>query len=527
MKREYKRLTNMAWYALSPFIHPLDCSQRYGELVIAQNDNSSLESIYNGDLTPEGLKLRPYYFSKMRLEMHLCGAATYYYRSKPFSPARIGYGGYEKAHQKLDFAQEMGITGKCQKSEDTCVMLLGIDIDAKHDEPDVAEVCQMLLGLFPGSYFEPSTGGSGIHLYVKTIYSSSLRRTQYHTVKHIHDICTDLGAVLERLRLDAGYQAPIDKVRSHPSLLSYDPSNQRIRVQCRTICIKIPRFTRGEDDVLKFHGAPYVDFRYLEQMVRDAKAKDLAAASEPHATNGGQKLEEAYLLASQDTEDSDDETRGEGGGVCSNSVCTSSYEDLIKSLQSNTDAHERTVGFALAYARHIRRIPTVDEMLKEYEAQGLNTGADEDGNRRKRMEVMYGYHQRTFDPKKLGFSLEGYDEEKDIFLSVIRSRITPEIKLIYQQNRTRRITVDDLAQLYFALCRSQGDGTSTAFSIKQVQDAMNQMTGKKGSPHKASRMLALLQELGLIEQVGGYAPAFKGREWTITSPLCNLVLPSD
>lgn len=518
MKREYKRLTNMAWYALQPFVNTLDCSQRYGELVIAQNDNSSLESIFNGDLTPEGLKLRPYYFGKFRLEMHLSGAATYYYRSKAFSPARTGYGGYEKAHKKLDFAQEMGISGKCQKSNDTCVMLLGIDIDAKHDEPDAAEVSQMLLELFPGSYHEPSTGGNGIHFYLKTFYDTALRQTQYQTVKHVHDICTDLGAVLERLRLDAGYQAPIDKVRSHPSLLSYDSNTERIRVQCRSICIKIPRFTQGEDDVLRFHTAPYVDFRYLEELVREAKEKDLAAAPELHITNGEEKLNQAYLLSSQDADDGDDETRGEGGGVCSNSVCTSSYEDLIKNLQSNTDAHERTVGLALAYARHIRRIPTVDEMLKEYQAQGLNTGADEDGNRRRRMQVMYDYHLRTFDPSKLGFNLEGYDEEKDIYLSVIRDRITSTTNLTYQQNRTRHITIEDLARLYFAMCRSQGKGTSTAFSISQVQNAMKKLAGKKGSPHRASRMLGLLQELRLIEQVGGYIPGIRGKAWCAQQP---------
>lgn len=508
----------MAWFALSPFIHPLDCSQKYRDAVVPMNTNEALESIYNADVMPDGNRLRPYYFSKFRLEMHLNNADTYYYRSRPFAPARTGYGGYEKAHEKFDFAQEMGIIGKCQKSEGTCVMLLGIDVDAKNNEPDAAEVCQMLMELFPGSYYEPSTGGKGIHFYLKIFYSASLRRTRYQTIKHIHRVCIDLGAMLDKLRFNAGYQAPIDKVRSHPSLLAYDSNSNRIQVQTRTVCIKIPRFAEGEDDVLRFHGAPYVDFRYLEQLVRDAKENDLVGEPDQQNERDDKKLTDAYLLSSQDTDEAGVEMPGEGGGVDSNSVCTRPYAALIESLQTEQDAYERSVGFALGYARHLRRIPTVDEMLTEYEAQNLNTDTDDDGNRRRRMEVLYDYHLRTFDLKKLGFSLEGFETEKNIFLRVIQNRIAPDTELTYQQNRVRHIAVEDLAQLYFALCRSQGEGSNTAFSVKQARNAMLQMTGKKGSPHKISRMFGLLEEMSLIEQIGGYAPGIRGKVWRIRLP---------
>jgi hypothetical protein len=257
---------------------------------LPMNTNRELEAVFNGDVEPDGSRLRPRYFSKLRLEMHLKEVDTYCFRSLAFAPARTGYGGFDKAHKKFAFAGQMGIEEKCQKYPSRSVMLLGVDIDAKHGEQDAQEVCDMLLDLLPGSYFEPSTSGTGIHLYLKVFYDSADSRARRTMIKVIHESCDQLSRALEEMRLARGYQAQVDRVRGYPSLLGYDKTSGRVQVKCRTPCIKIPRFKQGKEDVLWFQGAPYVDLQYLQQLVTNWKRqKDEAGRAD--AEKGSDALE--------------------------------------------------------------------------------------------------------------------------------------------------------------------------------------------------------------------------------------------
>jgi hypothetical protein len=140
--------------------------------------------------------------------------------------------------------------------------------------------------------------------------------------------------------------------------------------------------------------------------------------------------------------------------VCSKSVDPDWYATLIEQLKGETDAHARSAQFACAYARFLRRVPNTDELLTEYEKQGLNTGPDHDQNRQRRLSAMHDYLARTFDSSRLGYDLSGYEDVKDDYLAAIKRRLTASTNLEYKQGDMRRIKIEELAMLVFAIERS-------------------------------------------------------------------------
>jgi hypothetical protein len=157
-------------------------------------------------------------------------------------------------------------------------------------------------------------------------------------------------------------------------------------------------------------------------------------------------------------------------------------------------------------------------MLVEYVKQGLNTGSDLDGNREERMQFIRIYLLTTFDLNRLSFGYEGFEKLREGLTHEIKSRLTASVPLQYVKVKTRPIRVEELTVLYFALLRSQGKGNSTAFSVKQVKDAFRQVNGAGVSSHKAGAMLGILEQLGLIEKVGGYVPGLRGWVWKVKKP---------
>src|SRR4051794_15435768 len=134
MQFKFDRTTNMAWFVLRQFINPLDCSSKFGARIPPMNKSDALEHLYNGTPFDDGSFYRPSYFSRVRLDLHLKRAETYYYRCRYDAVAQSGYGSYDAAKDTLDFAREMGIEGKVKRFQNIGVMLLGIDIDAHNDE---------------------------------------------------------------------------------------------------------------------------------------------------------------------------------------------------------------------------------------------------------------------------------------------------------------------------------------------------------------------------------------------------------
>jgi hypothetical protein len=498
-----------AWYALNPFINPIDCARKVKmttskgkeyNAAIPLNYNDKLNALYNGDLV-ENRPVKPTWFSKKRLASHLTKRETYYYRSRPNALWREGYGSFDRARLKLGIAADALQIDRTCKRYPIGVVLLCADIDCHNGEKDVAAVRDWLLdSYFPGAYWEPSTGGDGVHLYIKLAYRPWLLKDRDATVRYVVNTINHVAVMLNSERLQRGYDAPVDGLRGLPSLLA--EKNSRLHIQ-RSSCIKIPRFANGLQDVRSFHFSPFFLFDYFERLARQEQHHPSSLDNEPVglvANALGWDIEHgsAYRPLNKC-----------GGDIALNSVYPS-YTDYLDDLRQQEDAFTRTMGFGLAYSRHLRRVPSVNEAVTEYETQGLATGADVNGVRRIRIEYVLGHIAKTFKPSIDLAS--GFQKAQEALVAEIRSLIAPNLDLTFTKARGRRVAAReiDLAALLHAMRQSQGNEDRTEFSQLQISRAIKATTGRSCNKNMASCLTKALISMDLIERVGGYIPNKRG-----------------
>jgi hypothetical protein len=509
-------LTEAAWYALSPFLNPLDCSRRQvwndenGDEIkaaIPLNSNDTLNGLYNGDVIDGGV-VKPSWFSKKRLANHLMGRETYYYRSRPNGFWRDGYGSSDKAKDRLGtVADLLSIQGKCRKYPYVGVMLLCADIDCHNGEKDVEKVRDWLLDrYFPGAYWEPSTGGDGVHLYVKLAYRPWLLGQRDRTLRYVVDTIEELSCLLDRERRALGYDAPVDRLRGLPSLLV--EKNDRVRIQ-RSLCIKIPRFKNGLEDVRAFHAAPFFLFDGLANLLRTRLNQPVRSDDKPDGLV-------ADALGWEIGIGSDYRPRNRCGSSLSLNSVYPSYTEQVEEVRQQQDAFTRTIQFVLAYSRHIRRVPTVDDALAEYEAK-VADGAATTGQRRSRLAYVLKHVAKTFKPS---IDLHGgFQAAHNELLAEIRSLMPSGTDLTYTKARGRRVAVtdSDIAAVLHAMRRSQGHSSQTEFSQERVREAVRIIRGRACCKNMASTLTKALKAMGLIERVGGYIPGKRGTVYRVKS----------
>lgn len=259
-------------------------------------------------------------------------------------------------------------------------------------------------------------------------------------------------------------------------------------------------------DILRFHFSPFFLFSAIERWA-DASIQKVQSAPDLLINN-------ALEL---------DPTPGDSPKPCSisgvskplNSV-SPSYAETLNSLRQETDAFDRSMSFLLAFSRFRRHVPSVDEALAEYQAQGLG-GSDDDADRRQRFKYQLQHIAKTFDYTRLAFNYERYEREKDELIGELQALLTPEVCLSYKKaaHRNTGLTIDDLSVLLFAMRKSQGTGTETRFSYAQVNEAFRQITGRGCGTSKASALLKALTQMGLIQRVGNYCVGVAGNLWRV------------
>lgn len=517
----YAAETNAAWYALAPFINPLDCSKRVhfrdegGKLrsiVKPLNLNDDLDRFFNGELR-DGAAFSPTWFSKKRLEDHLLGGEDYYYRSAYNGMPRSGYGNSARvAAAKLGFDPELlGVRGKARRFPQIGVVLVCADIDCHRGETDGQQVAQWLLDrYFPGCYAEPSTGGKGVHLYVKLAYDPFRFRYRDDTLRHVVETMNALAEKIDLERAESGFQAPVDGLRGLPSQIVPDGNRVRIR---RSSCIKLPRFPGGMKDIVAFHAAPFFLCSYFERSISEVSEETLPVSSSPASAALVNRalslnLEPATLPA---------ELRVSGAGAKALNSVYPSYEQRLRELAAAADAYDRGLGFMLAYSRHLRRVPSVEEALAEYEARGLNTGDDRSERRRSRFDYLARFVVKTFDPSKAGFNYAGFESERERLRLEVSGQMhcASSLEFAKDKGRTETVGIEDLAVLLFAMRKSQGARGSTEFGYQHVRTAFVEIKGTFGSRNKAQCLLRALKDMGFIERVGNHQAGARSRKWRV------------
>ena len=536
----------IAWRLLLPFIHVADCNVQTAFFNTRTNEWDTYRGPMNRRETftdlINGRPVRASYFTRKCFQEHTIGISRYFYRSRYNARYSTGFGGYAHAYKDLPFdADRFGLKGKKITDPATAILLLGLDIDAHDGEQDVHKTLNMLLEFFPGSYFEPSTNGTGIHLYLKFKYPIDRCGSSHGTLRYVFDLCADLGRLLDRERLDRGYDAPLDRIRGLPTLITLDRDEKqqpiilksvlpdgttkkryKLRIYCRSEVIKVP-FFRGcsMEAVTWFYDAPWVDLDNFESIHTElagcpyyGRRNDIMALPE---VLEDQLVED--LLGSE--EPIEIEAEEDNSIVCGPEprLRQKDYQQAVGELVTTLDSNERRFEFCLLYCQWKGRLAEVSELIREYRRAGLALPRSRSDNHpvvfESRIQAIRDWMATRFDPAKVRFNYRQYPDHRSEAEAIIRSSMAGINLECHHGKRRKELTVEHLAALYWSLGHSQGHNASTRFSQKQARDAVLETIGDKMQTHEITAAFRALRAMGLIEKMGNYLAGYQATEWRV------------
>lgn len=527
------------------------------------NVNYVLASILSGDT-----RYRPRYMTKSKLAQHLSQIKTYYYRSDYQAIYSKGYGSHENQALKLPFAHDLGINSKRMYYPDTYyIMLVGIDIDAHHGETDSVSVEQWLKTYFPETYWEPSSSYTGRHGYLKLAYPCDV---SIGTVIHSLEF---LFSLLDKKRIILGFQSSLDVPCGLPSTLSlvdeYPYLNEELKdqtdtfVQEKTLSVlsqitgknysqgpfegkfiklkrsqafKFPRFNntissqRSMEDVLYFYQKEFYSYSFITNLI-EILTKELNLNPE-EADNKSEGEYSLSIVCSpykntisqdigwQDVVEQELSLSDYWKNKPKKNYSTIHYQQKIETIKAIQDTKKKTGLFYWNYAVYLHRVPTVEEAIEEYIRQGLNSSAEIDSKRRRsRFEYCYRYIQKRFDEARCGFHIGDWHLHRNSCMDMIQSHLSDRIILKWKKDGHKQyaLTVDELALVYFSIKKSnECDKTNSdriirnSFSYKRLKSIFSMVLGKGCHRAKCSRILQVLQDIGLIEKTGNYISSVRG-----------------
>ena len=500
-------LEEAAWQILKPFINPLDCNH-YVNLslpdgnklddVYCMNTNETLNRVLNGEAV-SSLK----HFSKNYFITHCRGQRPYYYRCRSNARFSTGYGNGNRSHLKLPFAGSLfGMDHKRMIDQNLGIVLLGGDIDCHHNEKDVKETTDLLLRLFPNAYTEASTNGKGCHIYLKLTYPLNRYGDWIQTIEHLHLIVDLVSEIIEKKRIHCGYDAPFDKFRGLPSLIHRDEQNHRLSILKRSQVIKIPFYRDCSlERVLQFHHSPWYCLHDLENLIL---ASDVG---------NDDVVDVGIYDNSEENRGSVDNSTDKGIGVKENINFLSSLlpnraypavrptsEIQVTDLMDIEDSRKRRLEFGLKLVRHLGRVPSPQELKAEYVKSGLFKASSKSDNDDHRYAQLVQLLAQSFNPQKVEFHYRDYPTHKNSLESLVKSK-TVGARLEWKKDKVKPIRIDKLAALYWAIRHSQGKKDFTRFSYRHVVTALKATIGQSAHRNEIARMLAILEEIGLIVRV--------------------------
>lgn len=574
-RKHYSKEIEAAWYTLKDFIHPLDCSYKgfnpvtdeEGQVievvsgVYPMNRNYVLASVLSGSSL-----FRPSYMSKSKLHLHLIQQKTYYYRSKYDAIHSEGYGSSDKQALNLEFSEELRIRSSRKKYEDKYnILLLGIDIDTHHGEPDAMDVEKWLRSeYFKESYWEPSSGLKGRHGYVKVAYPYDTR------ISEISDTFEELFKLLDTLRKQKNYLAPIDPPCGLPSqvilvdtnpyeaeideALSSDSGfqvdkstlsiNSRYIQLKRSQALKIPRFNQSNphkcnmEDIIRFHGLRFYKFSYYEKLLNSLRNElTINIFGEGNDNNSDLVIPPTIVCSppvnTQINKEAKEVKWAEISGNNNNLLDywknksynkkRLSYQQIIDELRCEQDTFERVRQFYWNYSVYLHRVPSPEEAMSEYLSQGLNSSGDLDSKKRLlRFQSCYKFIMNRFDLSKCGFHLDHWELDKHYYIQIVSDRISSDIDLKWSKDKNKSYTlkVEDIALIYFAIIKSNEldrnnvSLVQNSFSYKRIQSIFRLVYDIGCHRAKCNKILKVLRETGLVGKTGNYIAGVRGNCYT-------------
>jgi hypothetical protein len=332
---------------------------------------------------------RPQKLSLKTLEDHCSNISTIYYTSTPFG-------------------------GKA---------LLLIDVDDKDGSAgDSKAVFDYVSILFPRIFGQTSTFGKGYHGFLGVYYDMP--------VKSFRELCSKFEDSLSSMVLAAGFKSTVE-VKGIPGLKSKDGSYE--------VMGQAAKFPRLVDDsaISEYLACPVYPVAALQSIVKQAALPKTNLCSPPSVTLVHTDAKNPIIDSILHVCTSVTEGRTGGGPTRRSKRATSSQSPA-----------QRLNFCSIELSNRLHRAATASEILEEYEAQGLNTGTDDDGQRAKLAESQALWLQNNYDPSKARrFELEDY-------ILQIQKHVTPEVRgTIYSKNRSS-YSDEELAVVLYTVARA-------------------------------------------------------------------------
>jgi len=195
------------------------------------------------------------------------------------------------------------------------------------------------------------------------------------------------------------------------------------------------------------------------------------------------------------------------------------YQERVEECRRTDNTLLKTSRFLWSYAVHLGRVPSVEEAINEYLRQGLNTSPEvHRKSRYQRFKQAIRFLAGRFNPEGTHVCYDDWGTQKDDIVKAVEARIgRSDLAWSNGKNKRNRLTVEDLAAVYYAI-RKSNDADSAreaslrtnSFSYEQAKSACQIILGKKCHRAKISRILALLREMNLIEKIDDHIIGLKG-----------------
>jgi hypothetical protein len=232
--------------------------------------------------------------------------------------------------------------------------LLCVDIDAHNGERDAQDLSRWIVAQwFPGAYWEPSTNGLGVHLYL-AIDVGYLPRLQFRSL--ISEASNSFVRCLAAVSRNEGFEATVDTVCGK---CCHWEDGQAYLVNDLA---KIPR----PSDEAALDGlvqAPVFDLYALRQVWEECRVRNLGVTMQD-AESGIHPSPEKHLFRDYSPE-------------------LPRPDSLAHQLMTSSDAWERSRGQVIALWQELGREPSPQEVSIAYDTNVLGTGlSDRDRDKR-------------------------------------------------------------------------------------------------------------------------------------------------
>lgn len=511
-----------AWFVVKQFMHSFDWSKTtvnpvtgLSAVLPAHNNESFLRIVrprhpVAADLLTEELlwqKEPVKGFSRAMFDAHLEGYAKYYFRSRDFVVVRTGYQSYDDGYKKLPFdATLLGIDGKVNKWKGLKTVIAVLDIDDKLKLGIAGPVCQWLLdNYFPNAYYEPSTGGHGIHLYIKLVMARhepifqvrlwmdsftkyladelaewllSANNPSFQVLNEHQDmLCSQCRCnSLNECIIPLSYST-LDRVCGLPTCFN---SKNHIK---RGICIRVPLFPYKMESVIAFNNQPCILYHpWMEKM---NKKMQLPVRK--------RQIHKEYNRVSPIGR-------------------TELIEEEKDSPEAPEGAYERTLYYLLKVCRQERRVLSVEEGMKAYEESGLATGYGESERKEReyRVSKALSFIAGTFESKKVAGTKFNYSLKTEGNDESVTHIFTSESTRRYRDGeRDRLIKIDELKLIYNLFKANVDAGYRSGLSAEMVNRILIE-NGLSKALKVAKAVRAKLVQYGFIVPVAHAIPGVRG-----------------